>query len=69
MEKQSNITNFGWVEMRIPYAALRFSAEKNKLGVLIFSGNKTIRQNTLGTLLIQNLALSHNKPNFEGIAI
>jgi hypothetical protein len=27
--------------MRIPYAALRFSAEKNKLGVLI-SGNKTI---------------------------
>jgi hypothetical protein len=42
MEKQSNITNFGWVEMRIPYAALRFSAEKNKLGVLIFSGNKTI---------------------------
>jgi spore germination protein YaaH len=36
------ITNFGWVkEMRIPYAALRFSAEKNKLGVLI-SGNKTI---------------------------
>jgi hypothetical protein len=33
------ITNFGWVvEMRIPYAALRFSAEKNKLGVLISFG-------------------------------
>jgi hypothetical protein len=28
--------------MRIPYAALRFSAEKNKLGVLISFGNKTI---------------------------
>jgi hypothetical protein len=27
------ITNFGWVvEMRIPYAALRFSAEKTNLG-------------------------------------
>jgi hypothetical protein len=36
--------------------------KKNKLGVLIFSGNKTTK-NT-GTLLIQNLALSHNKPEF-----
>jgi hypothetical protein len=26
------ITDFGWVEMRIPYAALRFSVKKNKLG-------------------------------------
>jgi len=28
-----DITNFGWVvEMKIPYAALRFSSDKNKLG-------------------------------------
>jgi hypothetical protein len=50
--------------MRIPYA-LRFSGEKNKLGVLILSEIKRSRQNTLGTLLIQNLELSHN---IEGIA-
>jgi hypothetical protein len=30
MENKAIITNFWVVEMRIPYAALRFSAEKNK---------------------------------------
>jgi hypothetical protein len=62
MEK-AIITNFGWVvEMRIPYAALRFSAEKNKLGLNFF--REINDPDTLGTLLIQNLALSHNKPEF-----
>jgi hypothetical protein len=29
MEKQATITDFGWVvEMKIPYAALRFSNKK-----------------------------------------
>jgi hypothetical protein len=54
------ITNFGWVvEMRIPYAALRFS-EKNKLS-LNFSGNKTIPTKYTWNFIDQNLELSHNK--------
>jgi hypothetical protein len=48
--------------MRIPYAALRF-LQKNKLG-LNFREIRRSRQNTLGTLLIQNLELSHNKLEF-----
>jgi hypothetical protein len=44
MEKQKAIiTNFGWVvEMRIPYAALRFLEKKKQTWGLNFSGNKTI---------------------------
>jgi hypothetical protein len=61
--KAKLITNFGWVvEMRIPYAALRFSAEKTNLG-LNFREIKRSRQNTLGTLLIQNLAFHTTNRN------
>jgi hypothetical protein len=33
-ESKATITNFGWVvEMKIPYAALRFAMHQNKLGI------------------------------------
>jgi hypothetical protein len=30
MESKATITDFGWVEMKIPYAALRFSNAKKQ---------------------------------------
>jgi hypothetical protein len=44
-----------------------FLEKKTNLGLNFFQIKRS-RQNTLGTLLIQNLALSHNKPELEGIA-
>jgi hypothetical protein len=49
--------------MRIPYAALLF-CRKNKLGVLISFGNKTIPTKYTWNFIDSNLALSHNKPEF-----
>jgi hypothetical protein len=44
--KAKQSSNFGWVvEMRIPYAALRFLEKKNKLGVF-FREIKRSRQYT-----------------------
>jgi hypothetical protein len=38
MESKATITDFGWVvEMKIPYAALRFSNAKNKLGIELYA--------------------------------
>lgn len=60
---KATITSFGWVvEMKIPYAALRFSGEKNKSGVLTsLEKSNATDKNILGPLSIQKLAHLFNK--------
>jgi hypothetical protein len=56
LESKAVITDFGWVvEMRIPYAALRFSVKKKNLGLEFFREIRRDRQNTPGILLIQKI--------------
>jgi hypothetical protein len=61
------ITNFVVVEMRIPYAALRFSAEKKQTCLNFFREIRRSRQNTLGTLLTQR-TFTQQTGTLEGIA-
>jgi hypothetical protein len=68
MEKQSANYRFYNVEMRIPYAALRFSAEK-KQTKFKFSGNKRSRQKIHLELLIDSKLTFYQQTGIlEGIA-